>query len=453
MRAAQLSRVVARELGGSRSKGVGGYPHAHRGAMLGRGEHAVAGGGGQMSDRAHRTVLSRSPRPFRSRLLVGALVLAFAAAVSAVRPPAAGSPGTMASPGAPDAATCDRTVPRTQREVTSAAPGSVLCLEAGRRGPLRLSGLVGSEQRPITVVNDGGVVEIDAPGAYAGIEIEDSRHLRVTGAGVAERCGAGLAEAAQDCGIRITGSGNGLTGKVRTEHLIVDHVEVGDVTSAGMGVHDKELERGEWTQRDIAFRDVYLHDIGTEGHYHGASSYTAGGRILLDGVEIVRNLVVRTGRDGIQVGSAPWNCLIAENVVADAGGDGESSHAFGIIVNRGAACDVIGNRISDSAGDGIYDQGLHGQTIADNTIVRSGLFQDGAGINVRKGDQASDNPETPDYPRSTHVLGNRIAGTSEHGIRLRDHAGTDNRIHDNHVTGVDSGSEFDIGPGDAATGP
>jgi hypothetical protein len=406
-----------------------------------------------MSDRGYRAGLPRSPRAFRSRLLMGVLVLAFAAAVSAERTPAAGAPGTMAPPGAPEVGTCDRIVPRSQREVTSATPGSVLCLEAGRRGPLRLSGLVGSAQQPITVVNQGGVVEIDAPGAYAGIEIEDSQHLRVTGAGVAERCGARFAEAEQDCGIRIGGSGNGLTGKVRTQHLTVDHVEVGDVTSAGMGVHDKELERGEWTQRDIAFRDVYLHDIGTEGHYHGASTYTSGGRILLDGVEIVRNLVVRTGRDGIQVGSAPWNCLIAGNVVAETGGDGERSHAFGIIVNRGAACDVVGNRIADAAGDGIYDQGLHGQTIADNTILRSGSYQDGAGINVRRGDQASDNPETPDFPRSTHVLGNRIAGTSEHGIRLRDHAGTDNRIHDNHVTDVASGSELDLGPGGPADAP
>jgi hypothetical protein len=406
-----------------------------------------------MSGRGHRTVLPGSSRPLRSRLLVGALILAFSLTVAGERPPAAGAPGTMASSAAPDVRTCARTVPRSQREVTSAAPGSVLCLEAGRRGPLRLSGLVGTEPQPITVVNDGGVVDIDAPAAYAGIEIVDSEHLRITGAGVAERCGARFAEDEQDCGIRVTGSWNGLTGKVRTQHLIVDHVEVGDVASAGMGVHDKDLDRGEWTQRDIAFRDVYLHDIGTEGHYHGASTYTAGGRILLDGVEIVRNLVVRTGRDGIQVGSAPWNCLIAGNVVADAGLDGEPSHASGVIVNRGAACDVIGNRISDSAGDGIYDQGLHGQTIADNTIVRSGLHQDGAGINVRKGDQASDNPETPDFPRSTHVLGNRIVGTSEHGIRLRDHAGTDNRIRDNHVTDVASGSEIDLGAGDAVTGP
>jgi parallel beta-helix repeat protein len=342
-----------------------------------------------------------------------------------------------------EAAACDRTIASAQEEVTSAPPGATLCLAAGRRGALRLVGLRGTADAPIIVVNHGGVVDIDASDAYAGIEIEDSEHLRVTGAGVARRCGADHPETRQDCGIRIHGGHNGLTGKVRTQHLTVDHVEVGEVSSSGMGVHDKDLDRDEWVQRDIAFRDVYLHDIGTEGHYHGSSEYTGGDAILLDGVEIVRNLVVRTGRDGIQVGSAPWNCTIADNVVAEAGLDGDAAHAFGIIVNRGASCDVIGNRVSDSAGTGIYDQGLHGQRIADNTVTRSGREHDGAGIDVREGDQAADNPETPDHPRSTHVVNNRIDGASQHGIRLRDHAGTENRIEGNRITGIEDGETID----------
>jgi parallel beta-helix repeat protein len=362
------------------------------------------------------------------------------------RPESAPTPPPSSSPPV-DPADCDRVIPRSQREVTSARAGETLCLEPGQRGQLRLFGLKGTAQAPITVVNGGGVVDIVASGAYAGVEIRDSQHLRVTGSGVAQRCGARHTEAQQACGIRISRSSNGLTGKVRTQHLTVDHVEVGNVSSSGMGVHDKDLHRSEWVQRDIAFRDVYLHDIATEGHYHGASKYTAGDRILLDGVEIVRNLVVRTGRDGIQVGSAPRNCRIADNVVSHAGRSGESSHAFGIIVNRGAACDITGNRVSDSAGDGIYDQGLHGQTIANNTVLRSGLRQDGAGINVRQGDQARNNPDTPDYPRSTHLSNNRVDGTSEHGIRLRNDAGTDNRIRGNHLSGIRRGEAINLGSG------
>jgi hypothetical protein len=342
---------------------------------------------------------------------------------------------------------CDVTVATSDDEVDDADPGDVVCLAPGRRGALKLSDLVGTAAQPITVVNHGGVVEIDDPGAYAGIRIENSSHLRITGTGVAAQCGARFSEADQACGIVVSAAGNGLTGKVRTEHLMVDHVEVGGVSSSGMGVHDKDVRRGGWVQRDVAFHDIYLHDIATEGHYHGASKYREGTRGLLDGVEIVRNLVVRTGRDGIQVGSTPWNCSVRDNVVARAGLSGESSHAFGIIINRGAACDVIGNRISDSAGDGIYDQGLHGQTIADNTIVRSGLSQDGAGINVREGDQAAGNPETPDYPRSTHVLRNRVDGTSEHGIRLRNSGGTDNRVIDNHLSSIARGDAVNLGSG------
>jgi hypothetical protein len=341
-----------------------------------------------------------------------------------------------------DASGCDRVVARSQRTVEQASPGEVLCLESGTRGQLRLFGLQGTAAAPITVVNDGGVVNIEAPGAYAGIEIRDSAHLHITGTGEVARCGAGIAESEQACGIRISRSGNGLTGKVRTEHLTVDHVEVGHVTSSGLGVHDKDLKRGQWVQRNIAFRDLYVHDIATEGHYHGSSSYTSGDPILLDGVEIVRNLVVRTGRDGIQVGSAPWNCLIADNEVSDTGLNGESSHQFGIIINRGAACDVIGNRVERSPRSGIYDQGLHGQLIADNVVLDAGEV----GINVREGNQAANNPETPDYPRSTHILRNRIDLTGGHGIRLGNTDGTDNRIHDNVFSGI-GGAPVVLDPG------
>jgi hypothetical protein len=343
---------------------------------------------------------------------------------------------------APGSFECDQVIPRGQRLVEVAAPGEVLCLEAGTRGELRLFGLEGTAAAPITVVNHGGVVDIQASGAYAGIEIRDSAHLRITGTGEVAHCGAGIAESQQACGIRIAGSFNGLTGKVKTSYLTVDHVEVGNVSSSGLGVYDKTLTRGEWVQREIAFRDLYVHDIATEGHYHGSSSYTSGEGILLDGVEIVRNLVVRTGRDGIQVGSAPWRCLIGDNEVRDTGRNGESSHQFGIIVNRGAACDVIGNRVERSPRSGIYDQGLHGQTIADNVVIGSGEV----GINVREGNQAADNPETPDYPRSTHVLRNRVDGTGGHGIRLGNVAGTDNRIHDNHLSHIGD-SAIDLDPG------
>ncbi|MFA9431394.1 right-handed parallel beta-helix repeat-containing protein [Egicoccus sp. AB-alg2] len=336
---------------------------------------------------------------------------------------------------------CDQVVPVTQAEVDQAAPGEVICLAAGRRGALRLTGLQGTASRPITVVNHGGVVEIDAPGAYAGLELRDVAHVHVTGTGTTGRCGAHFGEDEQRCGIRVTGSFNGIAGKTRTTNLTVDHVEVGDVESAGLGTHDKELDRDEWLQRDVAFRDLYVHDIGTEGHYHGSSDYTSGDQHLLDGVEITRNLVVRTGRDGIQVGSAPRNCRIAQNVVRDTGRNGESKHEFGIIVNRGSSCDVIGNRVERSPRSGIYDQGLHGQVIARNTVLDSGEL----GIQVTEGDQAADDPQTPDFPRSTHVVDNRIQGAAG-GIRLGNTAGTDNRVTGNRLADV-SGAAVELDDG------
>jgi hypothetical protein len=143
---------------------------------------------------------------------------------------------------------------------------------------------------------------------------------------------------------------------------------------------------------------------------------------------------VRTGRDGIQVGSTPWNCTIRNNVVRDTGRNRESTHAFGIIVNRGSSCDLDANTITDSAGDGIYDQGLHGQRITNNLIIRAGRLQAGSGINVREGNQSSTNPHTPDFPRSTHLWHNTVVTTTDYGIRLRNAHGTNNHLSNNIIT-------------------
>jgi hypothetical protein len=364
-------------------------------------------------------------RPGAAIVLGGVLVLG-AASTELARSEVTAGPRPSAS------IACDQVIALDQHDVAAAGPGDVLCLEAGLRGELHLDGLRGTAARPIVVINHGGVVDIVAPGAYAGIQIRNSEHLRVTGTGVSASCGATVGEVDQACGIVIAASGNGITGKVRTQSTTIDHIEVGDVTSAGLGFHDKDLARSAWVQRDVAFRDLYVHDIGTEGHYHGSSSYTSGERHLLDGVEVTRNLVLRTGRDGIQVGSAPRNCRLRDNVVSDTGRRGEESHTFGIVVNRGAACDITGNRIERTPGAGIYDQGLHGQVIADNVLVDVGE----AGIDVRAGDQAVDNPDTPDHPRSTHLLRNRIDGTGDHGIGLDNAAGTDNRIHGNEFARI-----------------
>jgi hypothetical protein len=350
--------------------------------------------------------------------------------------------GSEASdPGVSERA-CTQVLEPGRRHSPSAGPGDVICLAAGTHGDVKLYDIEGTADDPVIIRNEGGVATIEADGRYAGIQIRNSHHLHISGTGVEAQCGADYAESDQRCGIQVHNSGNGITGKVKTEYVTIDHVEVGHVSSSGVGFHDKDAVRYEWTQHDVAFRDLYIHDIGTEGHYHGASRYPDNGdRHLLDGVEVTRNLVVRTGRDGIQVRSTPWNCTIQDNLIRDTGLNGESNHLYGISLGRGGACDIIGNDIRRAGGDGIGDRGLHGQTIAHNTIVDSG----DRGINVREGDQAPDNSETPDYPRSTHVLDNVIDGADRDGIHFGNTDGTDNRIHDNVLRDVTTPIDYGSG--------
>jgi parallel beta-helix repeat protein len=331
---------------------------------------------------------------------------------------------------------CDHVIPSDVEEADGAsnfsdvAPGDTVCISAGTRDPLALRNFHGADGRAITFVNDGGTVTIRGDGGdYAGIEIEDSDHIRVTGSGVDQQCGAGVAAAAQRCGIRVLGAARGLTGKVRTEHLRVDHVEMGDTAQSAVSIKDNSMGRDEWVERDIVLDHNYVHDVHDEGFYIGSSDYASGEYHVLHGVHLAHNLVARTGRDGLQVGSAAQDCTIHHNVIRETGRNDESSHRAGVMNNKGSVCDIFNNTISDTAGWGIYVQGNGGNEIYNNVVVRAGRFvdpgdNDGDGISVREGSNVS---------RGVRVWSNTIISARGDGIGWHSDVGAENQIRNNIV--------------------
>lgn len=345
-------------------------------------------------------------------------------------------------------AACDHEIPSDMDEadgtsnMSAVRPGDVVCLRAGPRAPLRLRNFHGERDAEITLINSGGVVDVrGGTDDYAGIKIEDSDHIRVTGTGVASTCGADHEEDQQRCGIRVLGSSRAVTGSVRTEYVQIDHVEMGDTTQAGVSIRDNELGRDEWVERGIVLRSNYFHDIEHEGMYIGSSSYESGDYHTLHGVEIGVNLVVRTGRDGIQVGSATRDCGIHGNVIRSSGRRGESEHGAGVMNNRGSVCDIYGNHVTDSAGWGIYVQGNGTNQIFNNVIVRSGVSSrsgnhHGDGIAIRDGSNQRND---------IHVWNNTIVGAGGAGIGWSSRIGSDSEMSNNLVVGS-GGDEIEEAP-------
>jgi hypothetical protein len=317
-------------------------------------------------------------------------------------------------------------------EFSDVEPGDAVCLEPGIRPPLKLVGFHGEPGRPILFINGDGVVEIvGTPDDYAGIDIKDSEFVRVTGSATGETCGAGFEEGTQTCGIVIEGTGRGVAGTERTGYLEVDHVEIRDTEKSGIFVRtngESGTRREDWVQQKTFLHHNFIHQVGTEGIYLGGSSYEDGVEPVLEGVDVSTNLIVDTGWDGLQVGSAVADCTIRHNRVLRASILDLDNQKSGIMVNPGSTCDVVSNTVLDSVSRAIYIQGNGGNRVYNNLIVRAGLqsVEPGDGIVISTGSNIDN---------SVFVWHNTIVDVGRSGILFKNQAGTSNQIANNLIAG------------------
>lgn len=331
---------------------------------------------------------------------------------------------------------CDHTIGPTvvladgEENYAQVQPGDVVCIAAGARQSLKLRNFHGSAEAPIQFINSGGTVVIQGdPYEHAGIDIRYSDHLHLTGTGTPARCGAPFPVREQQCGIVIIGGVRGVAGSDETDSIQVDHIEVDGPSKMGIVIKSNDkygTHRSEWTQEDTYLHHNYLHDIGTEGFYIGSSFYRGGDDPVLKNVEISYNLVIRTGWDGLQVGSAVENCTIHHNYVSWAGKAVESNQQSGIMNNPGSVCHIYNNAVFDSIGPGIYLQGNGGNRVYNNVIVRPGRLQPqrGDGIAVINGSNQD---------RDIFIWNNTIVQPERYGIRFRDERGDNHQIYNNII--------------------
>ncbi len=309
-------------------------------------------------------------------------------------------------------------------------PGDTVCLIAGERPSLEIFGVQGAPSDPVTFVNEGGTVEIVGDRKdYAGIDIQSSDHVRVTGTGVSHSCGSSVRT--QSCGFVISGSGRGVAATNRASHIEVDHVEIHATSKSGIFMRTSEEQgatRGEWQQEDTKIHHSYVHDTGTEGLYIGSSSYADGRDPVLVGVDIGFNLITDTGWDALQVGSAVETCIVHHNTISRAGLERENNQDSGLIINRGSVCDVADNSVADTAGAGIYIQGNGGNRVYNNLVVGASALGDepADGIVVSTGSNTD---------RSVFVWHNTVVGSGRNGISFRNTEGSDNQIANNLIAG------------------
>ncbi|HJL18344.1 MAG TPA: right-handed parallel beta-helix repeat-containing protein, partial [Sandaracinaceae bacterium LLY-WYZ-13_1] len=276
---------------------------------------------------------------------------------------------------------CDREILPGEAtvELSELSPGSTVCLRAdtaAERGPLTLVGLAGTTDRPIVVRNCDGAVRLVSPDVRSALRVPAGSHFRISGAGA-----VGVSH-----GLRLSApsSAHALL-LLRVHHYEIEHLEVDasdyaaimakvDPDRSACAVGDRRSD--PFVMEGVHIHDNHLHDVPGEGLYLGSSFY--GGTTVYCGetqyphvvrdVRVERNLIERTGWDGLQVGGAIADCVIADNVVRDFGRAAVGGQNHGIQVGAGSSCEVARNLI-DGGPVGMQIAGLGGTVVHHNVVA------------------------------------------------------------------------------------
>jgi hypothetical protein len=259
-------------------------------------------------------------------------------------------------------------------------PGDTICLDGSISYtiPLRFKNIRGTVEKPITIINCNGIVNVTIPSTlvYA-VKFEQSSNFRFTGSGEGE-----------GYGIRISGANKlGVTFDNKTTDFEVDHLEISDVGFAGIMAKtdptcDSTTTRGYFTMRNVDIHHNLVHHTGGEGLYIGNSFYSTGANTScgvrlphdLENIRIHGNIVRNTGWEAIQLGGAVRGAEIYNNIVEDYGEGNNDKQNNGIQIGEGTGGLCYNNYIHSGAGNGIIVLGIGDNVVFNNIIVNAGGF-------------------------------------------------------------------------------
>lgn len=257
-------------------------------------------------------------------------------------------------------------------------PGDTLLLQTGIWHHLLLKNIHGTEEKPIIIMNDGGLVRVESD-HYYGISLTNCRFIRLTGSG----------DSNWEYGIRISQvKGGAIGGNGGTTDLEIDHIEIDSVKGVGIMVKTDatcdQFQRHQFTQRNTHIHHNKITNVGLEGLYVGSSNYP-GRKIkcngktvvvldpILDGVFVHNNIVESPGWDAIQVSSA-INLDIHHNHVYHDSKALHPNQMSAIQVGGGSEGVVRNNMIKKGNGNGINYFGLGNFRIFNNIIIDPGQW-------------------------------------------------------------------------------
>lgn len=342
-------------------------------------------------------------------------------------------------------------------QTANVQPGERICILAGVYPYISIEGVTGTAERPVEIINCGGVVQITpvqkADGTFSGgsygFRVVKSRYFRLSGTGM-----PGLTY-----GIKIDGStkviANGVAISDSSGNFSVDHIEV-TKTQAGFIIKTNPANCApgtwgpNWTMTNLDLYSNYIHNVEGEGFYIGNTNYTStvtdcSGVSIVVPVQVIHNVKIHdnitdsTGWDGIQVASAPVGVEVYNNKVLNYGRTNLSSQQAGILMGGRTNGRVYNNIVKDGTGNGIQVFGLGVNYIYNNLLINTGTSaQDGIIVD--------DRPFAGDLGLSVKIVNNTIVKTGRDGIRV-------NNVNKTMTPGSQFVNNLVVAPGSIGNNP
>lgn len=228
------------------------------------------------------------------------------------------------------------------------APGDIIRISSTRTAAIKFQLIQGTQDKPITIINDGGQVVLSTTG-WGPMTFENCSHIRVTGSGV-----DGIRY-----GFKLTGAQCGLAFSELSTDCFAERVEIAGTGTTFFGIFAKKDYGGNppipYPQFErLVIRDCYIHDV-SEGIYMGE---TVSPGMEFRHVRIYNNVISNTLRESIQIANAVEDIGIYNNVLLNAGLEGFLYQDNHVQIGGNSIVDCYNNVVSGAPGYGFIVLGM-----------------------------------------------------------------------------------------------
>jgi hypothetical protein len=244
--------------------------------------------------------------------------------------------------------------------------GDTIFIASGRTRALKFKQINGEKNNPLTLINDGGQVQINDTDSWGAITFEDCTHIKISGQGHSG-FKYGFKLAAKSSGLAFSG----ISSDCEAEFIHIDH-------EGFFGIVAKKDYGGNPPSPAPVFFNLVIHDCFienvTEGMYLGE---TKSPGMEFKHVKIYNNIVRNTGREAIQIANMVEDVEIYNNTMLNAGVNGDIYHGNLLQIGDNSVASVYNNILIGANSYGIISFGMGNNYYTNNYISNSkGLFAD-----------------------------------------------------------------------------